>query len=255
MTRRTNLTRASLIPWQFPELADPVMSPPLPPAEVIANPAAAADETSAPQPNGTGEDAPPRGDIVAAMMKGHAEGVQRGLVEGREQGYREGFAAGAQAAEQSLALEAQRLAAIVNRLSAPIPAVERTVEDAVLALALEIARCVIGSEISCSHESLVRLIRRAIAKVPIETGALEIVMNPADLDLVRALAPDIETGGTVLLGDATVEAGGCLIVGHSEAKDMRWHSRGREGVSQIDLSLAARWRDVMLMLFGDEDAQ
>ncbi len=120
-------------------------------------------------------------------------------------------------------------------------------------MALEIARCVIGSEISRSRASLVRLLRETLAQAPIEMGALEVVLNPADLDLVRALAPEIESEGTVLVGDAAIEAGGCVIIGRGEAKDVRWHPRLRDGVSQIDLSLAARWRNIMLRLFDDEE--
>ncbi|HJU19453.1 MAG TPA: FliH/SctL family protein, partial [Stellaceae bacterium] len=187
--------------------------------------------------------------VAAEAARGHAEGLERGLAEGREKGYAEGFAAGTRAAEQALAAEARRLAAIVRSLGSPIPALERAVEDAVLALALEIARCVIGGEIARSHEPLLRLIRAAIAKVPIEMGAIEIVLNPADLDLVRTLAPEIEEAGAALIGDMAVEIGGCLVIGHDDAKDVRWHPRLREGVSQVDLSLAARWRNVILTLF------
>jgi flagellar biosynthesis/type III secretory pathway protein FliH len=258
MIRRMDVTGSPLVPWQFPDLDGPARReaiPHLPRAEETGTSAAAADETAALPSEGAsgGADDPPLGDIVAAeILKGHAEGLQRGLQEGRESGYAEGFATGAQAAEQAHAETAHRLAAIIEGLSAPIPALDRTIEDAVVSLALEIARCVIGSEVSRSREYLVRLIREAIAKVPIEMGALEVVLNPADLDLVRALAPEIAQGSTALIGDAAVEAGGCLVIGHNETRDTRWQPRLREGLSQVDLSLAERWRNVMLTLFDGE---
>lgn len=259
MIRRMKLTGSPLVPWQFPDLDGPVRHGAIPPArrdEDTGTPAAAPDSATASpsgDANGGGAEGPPLGDLVAAATaRGHAEGVQRGLAEGRQQGYAEGFAAGAQAAEQAQAEAAHRLAAILDRLAAPIPAVDRAVEDAVVSLALEIARVVIGSEVARSREPLVRLIREAIAKVPIETGALQIVLNPADRDLVRALAPEIEEGSAALVGDAGVEAGGCLVIGHTETRDVRWHPRSREGLSQVDLSLAERWRNVMLTLFDGE---
>jgi flagellar assembly protein FliH len=240
MIRRMDLTGSPLVPWQFPDLDGPARREPIPHLPQ-------AEDT------GSGADDPPLGDIVAAeIIKGHAEGLQRGLHEGRESGYAQGFATGSQAAERALAETAHRLAAIIEGLSAPLPAVDRVIEDAIVSLALEIARCVIGSEIARSREYLVRLIREAIAKVPIEMGALEVVLNPADLDLVRALAPEIEQGSTALIGDAAVEAGGCLVIGHNETRDTRWQLRMREGLSQVDLSLAERWRNVMLTLFDGE---
>jgi len=243
-----------LLLWQFPELeASPKpVSTPLPSEGDNACDARVTfeqDNASPDEPNIT--------DMVREQIeKGYAEGWQRGLAEGREKGYTEGIDAGAKAAETALAEQAQRLAAILARLDAPIPALDRPVEEAVAALALEVARCVIGGETARSREYLVRLIREAVAKVPIEMGTLKVVLNPADLELVRALAPEIENGSASLVGDNAIEPGDCLVVADGQGapiKDMRWRPRTGEGMSQVDLSLATRWRAVMLALFEDED--
>ena len=200
---------------------------------------------------------PPISELVQAQLaKGYDEGWLRGLADGKEEGYAEGMRAGAKTAETALAVEAQRLAAIVARLEAPISALEGPVEEAVAALALEVARCVIGSETSRSREYLVQLIREAVAKVPIEMGTLKVVLNPADLEIIRALAPAIENGNVFLVEDNSVAPGDCLVVTDSQRapiKDMRWRPRSGEGMSQVDLSLATRWRAVMLALFEGED--
>lgn len=194
--------------------------------------------------------------VEVQIATGYDEGWQRGLAEGKEQGYAEGIDAGSKAAEAALAAQALRLAAIVARLEAPVSALERPVEEAVVALALEVARCVIGSETSRSREYLVRLIREAIAKVPIEMGSLKVVLNSADLEVIRALAPEIENGSAALVGDDAIAPGDCLVLTDGQAlpmKDMRWRARSGEGMSQVDLSLATRWRAVMLALFEEED--
>jgi flagellar assembly protein FliH len=243
----------ALLLWQFPDL-EPSSTPSQTPtfAEVDGDGSAAAIEQGDPS-----DDNRLVSEIVQEQIaNGYNEGFERGLVEGREKGYEAGFAAGSKAAEESLAAQAQRLEAMVTRLGSPIPALEGPVEDAVAALALEVARCVIGNETSFSREYLVRLIRQAIAKVPIEMGALKVLLNPEDLELVRALAPEIENGIASLVADATVEAGDCLVVADGPGtpiKDMRWRPRAVEGISQVDLSLAARWRSVMLALFEGED--
>jgi flagellar assembly protein FliH len=257
MIRVPDLFGSSLPRWQFPELelkAEPaaVAAPPAGEAEPVAEPRDQADAGS----KGAGDDPGAGGDAVSdEIARGYAEGFHRGLAEGGEKGYASGYIAGLQAAEQSLAAEARRVAAIVEHLNAPMPAVDRVIEDALLGLALELARYVIGSEISRSRDSLVRLIREALAKAPVRIGGLRIALNPEDLDLVRALGPDIEGGGAMLVGDTGIEAGGCLIVvndGDGPVKDRRWHPRAAEGAPHIDLSLAARWRSAMLALFDGE---
>jgi flagellar biosynthesis/type III secretory pathway protein FliH len=150
-----------------------------------------------------------------------------------------------------------RMVEIVGKLGMPVAVLEQPVEEAVAALALEIARCVIGDEVRRSREFLVRLVREAIAKVPLEMGAPRVLLNPADLELARGLAPEIDEGRAVLVADETIEVGGALIVADGEErqiKDRRWNPRTAEGVSQVNLTLSSRWREVMLTLFdGEED--
>jgi hypothetical protein len=125
-----------------------------------------------------------------------------------------------------------------------------------VALALEVARHVIGSEVSQSRDYLVRLIREAIAKVPIEMGAPSVLLNPTDLGVIGALAPEIEDAGIALVSDESIEPGGCVVIANGDdlpVKDRRWHPRAGEGVSQVNLTLASRWRSVMLTLFDGEE--
>jgi len=204
---------------------------------------------------------PPDPQAVAALVEerlaeAYAEGLERGLHEGRGKGYAAGVDA-AKVLEERLAAQSRRLAGILDRFDAPIAVLQRPVEEAVAALALEIARAVIGGEVSRSHAYLVRLIREAIARVPIEMGTPKILLNPADLELIRELAPEIDNGRAALVADEAVEAGGCLVIADGDdtpVVDRRWHPRAGEGVSQVDLTLSARWRSVILTLFaGAED--
>ena len=249
------LTGPPLLLWQIPELENP--------SAPVAITILAAEESTGEIPSPPDDHAPDAVDEPSMTeteqdqrATGYAEGWERGLSEGREQGYAEGIAAGTEAARAALSEQAQRLAAIINKLGAPILALEAPVEDAVAALALEIARCVIGSETSQSRAYLVPLIRQAVAKVPIEMGAPKVILNPADRELIGALAPDLEQANAVLIGDDAIEPGDCLVVADGQGapfKDKRWRSRTGDGMSLVDLSLAERWRAVMRRLFEGED--
>jgi len=249
MSARLNLAGATVLPFQFPSLREEAA---LPVADALPPPPEPADERLP---------SPDAGALVAEALttelaKAHEEGLRRGVAEGREQGYAIGFAEGAKAGEAKMLEAVKRMAEIIGKLGVPVAALEQPVEEAVAALALEIARCVIGDEVKRSREFLVRLVREAIAKVPLEMGAPRVLLNPADLELVRRLAPEIDDGNAVLLGDETIEAGGAVVVADGEErqiKDRRWNPRTADGVSQVNLTLSSRWRAVMLTLFDGED--
>jgi hypothetical protein len=81
-------------------------------------------------------------------------------------------------------------------------------------------------------------------------------LNPADIEIIRRLAPQIEQDGAVLVSDETIELGDCRVVADGQnapIKDMRWRPRPGDSVSQVELCLASRWRAVMLALFEGED--
>lgn len=243
MNAPLKLADSAIRRWQFPLLDSgvrPIAPPEPPPAK-----------------------APPPGPDLEALARAaeraeaaYAEAVERGLAEGREKGYAAGLEA-VKPLEQRLLEQVERLNGILGRFDAPIAVLQRPVEEAVAALSLEIARCVIGAEVSRSHAYLVRLIREAIARVPIEMGTPKVLLNPADLDLVRELAPDIDAKRAALVAEESVEPGGCLVIADGDETpvvDRRWHPRAGEGMSQVDLTLASRWRSVILSLFdGEED--
>ena len=253
MRPRLNLADATVLPFQFPSLKEGA-APPQDAAVPVPLPAngKAPDE---PETTVTGIEQAAAA-LAAELSRASEEGMRLGFEEGRERGYSAGFAEGAAAGEAMLAQDAERLAAIVGRFGAPLSALEEPVEEAVAALALEIARCVIGAEIRRSREFLVRLVREAIAKVPFEMGAPRVLLNPTDLDLVRRLVPEIDAGNAALVGDESIEIGGAIVIADGEdrqVKDRRWNPRTADGVSQVNLTLSSRWRAVMLALFDGEE--
>jgi flagellar assembly protein FliH len=256
MSARLDLAGASVLPFEFPALRDGASA--IPDAvEPDAGRRETSDTAVSPEANGTSlENDAAAAAIEAEFARARAEGSQHGIEEGRKDGYAAGFAEGVKAGEASLADAAHCLAAVVATLGGPLTALERPVEEAVVALALEVARCVIGGEVKRSHEFLVQLVRQAIAKVPVEMGTPRVLLNPADLELVRQLASEVDLGNARLVGDDAIEAGGCLVVADGEDQpimDRRWNVRAVDGVSQVNLTLSSRWREVMLTLFDGED--
>lgn len=254
MSARLDLSGASVLPFQFPALgSETAPDEPLVPAPSVASPEDGLAEMAMAIAAVAEEDAT---RVAVELAAAREEGLQQGLAEGREKGYEAGFAEGAKAGEAKMLEAVKRMAAIIAKLGAPLPALEQPVEEAVAALALEVARCVIGDEVKRSRKFLAKLVREAVAKVPLDMGAPRVLLNPADLELVRSLAPEIDAGTAILVGDDSIEIGGALVVADGDErqiKDRRWNPRTTDGVSQVNLTLSSRWRAVMLTLFDGED--
>ncbi|HEX4113003.1 MAG TPA: FliH/SctL family protein [Stellaceae bacterium] len=263
MSRRLNLTEAVVVPWPIPDID--AVAPQAEAAAFLQVKPGPTAPVEAPAPTVARSPALASGDgiIPAEIVDATAAAVlaeerERALQESRKQGHAEGFMAGQRAAERQFADQLQRFDAVIGRLGEPMRSLERPVEEAVIALALEAARWVIGNEITMSRDHLIRLVRDAVAKVPIDVGTPSIVLNPADAELIRSLAPDFETNGIALEIDDTIEPGGCLVVANGAegvtVKDRRWHPRARQALCEVDLTLASRWRNAMFVMFEGEDA-
>jgi flagellar assembly protein FliH len=262
MTRRVNTGHAAVVPWQVPDLDAIADNNAFREIEFV-------DADLAP-PNGRelatitgdqGESQPPplaSPAISESAEEAKGRGYAEGFAVGRRDGYGEGYAEGQRQAEEHLAGELRLLDAITRQFAEPDRALERPVEEAIVALAMEVARWVIGTEVSRSPDYLIGLIREAVAQVPIDVGTPAIVLNPIDVELVRGLAPDLENNGISLIADESVEPGGCLVVADGAEgiamKDRRWHPRAHQGVCEVDLTLASRWRNAMLAMFEGEEA-
>jgi flagellar assembly protein FliH len=253
---RLDLSRAVVVPWDIPDMDAAAEATPISAfCEISLGTEIAAEHEPTAAP---GNETPAA--LAAELQQAapaHADGFAVGLEEGRQHGYAAGFQAGREAAAVQAAEQMQRLQSIVRGLGEPMRLVDRPVEEAVIAFALEVARWVIGAEVSRSRDYLVRLIREAVARVPIDIGVPAIVLNSDDAELIRALAPDLEKDGIVLISDETMEPGGCRIIagpdGGLHLKDRRWHPRALQGMCEVDLTLASRWRDAMFAMFEGED--
>lgn len=257
MITRLKSQNARVARWHTPSLS---------PDEADAPRRARKPAASAPRPP-VPETAAPNADEVAAAAAaaaaalealraenaaaGYAEGLARGLEEGRAQGHGAGLDAGRRAAEAEGAASVARIAKILSALGGEIGVLDDAVEDAVVALALELARCIVGAEVTRNRGALAGLVRQVLAEIPIDTGTPRILLHPDDLAALRTHMPDLGSGKVDLVADDSLEAGGCRVladgIDNATRPDRRWIERST--LFEGDLTLAARWRAAMLALF------
>ncbi len=135
----------------------------------------------------------------AARAEGHADGLSAGLEEGR-----------AQVAAALSALEAARVELVALR-DATAEAVER---DAV-ELALRLAEKLVAGALDAEPERVLDVVRGALRRLA-ERRRVTVLVNPDDLDLVRAAADGLagELGGIEhceVQAERRVERGGAVV--------------------------------------------
>jgi len=170
---------------------------------------------------------------------GYAVGREEGFAAGKEEGLAAGEAAGLQAgqaridAEQAaLQAEAAKVAVLAGRLEDRLGRLEHEVADELLALAVELARQVVRGELAARPAALIRVVREALAQLPHQHAV--VWLHPQDAALVRAqIGEMLQHAGHRVHEDAALERGDCLI---------------EAGGSQLDATLATRWRRVLEQL-------
>lgn len=151
--------------------------------------------------------------------------IERIRRQAEEEGRRAGYAAGQAAARA----EAERLGRAAAGLEQALAEFNQSVADELLALATEIARQVVRETIAIRPETIQAVVSEALAHFPHQHAT--IYLNPQDASLVRSYAGDVLAhAGHRILEEPNLKPGDCLV---------------ESGSSQIDATLATRWRRVL----------
>ncbi|SMC20548.1 flagellar assembly protein FliH [Andreprevotia lacus DSM 23236] len=145
----------------------------------------------------------------------------------RQQAHAEGFEAGLESGRLMAEAELQTLQGLLQSLGALSAEHEMTMADAVLDLAIVLARQMTRSKVEADRHGLLPLIRDAVASLPMARAPSRLYLHPDDLAALDSLlAAELTSDVWRLLPDPMLEQGGCRI---------------ETPTSQLDLSLAARW--------------
>ncbi len=157
-------------------------------------------------------DAPPAIDLDAIQREAYSRGYQDGQLAG----------VSSEAARLRAALSAidDALVALQNEASAWLG----NARENVCAIAVAVARQIVGRELLSNESTVTELVQRALAEVPVDQ-AVVVRLNPADLAVLTSL-PDEENGvrsrpDVQWVSDARVAPGGCLLEGRDRIIDGR----------------------------------
>jgi flagellar assembly protein FliH len=166
---------------------------------------------------------------VAAIEQLQAQARDEGFAAGRKDGYAAGVG--------RAAAEAQALSALLQPLADSLRQLDEEVAQQVLTLALHVAREVLRGSLRADPELMLPAVREAIRNFDSYNQHPQLILNPADAELVRAhLADQLQHGGWRLREDPLVERGGCRV---------------ETNTAEVDATLSTRWQRVVATLGQD----
>ncbi|WP_126444205.1 flagellar assembly protein FliH [Sulfuricystis multivorans] len=172
-----------------------------------------------------------RAEIERICAEAREEGYQAGFHAGFQEGMRKGYTSG----EAAVQAEAERIRQAADMLDRTLKEFDQQVADELVALAIEIARQVVRHEVTLKPESIVAVVSEALSQLPHQHATIH--LNPQDAALVRAgIGETLGHAGHRIFEEPRLKPGECLL---------------EAGASQIDASLATRWRRVIEGLGSD----
>ena len=149
-----------------------------------------------------------------------------GEAEGREQGHAQGLAEGHAAGLAAVEAQAAQLQALAQALPAALQLAHNRVADDLTALALEIARQVLGQALAAEPQAILAVVHELLQAEPSLSGAPQLLLHPDDAALVKELlADDLKAAGWRVRTDAQIARGGCRVMAHSGERDATVQAR------------------------------
>ncbi len=154
-------------------------------------------------------------EIGLPVQDAEQQAYCRGFGDGERKGHELGEQAGLESAMQKL----ESLLTGGHKLLCELGDLHRQtcrdVEADLVQLALAVARKIVGRDVSLGPDVVTRIIRQALTRVE-HAGRITIKLNPADLELLADIKPQLlsglpEAGRAAFEPDEGIARGGCLI--------------------------------------------
>lgn len=209
----------------------------------------------APAPSGHGTSVPPveappsvallhAAELVSlrreARSAGEAEGRREGHAKGHAEGYAQGRTEGLAAGLAAASAHAEQLRALAASLPEALRRADSELADAVLTLALDVARQVVHRTLRAEPEWVLPLVQDLLQAEPALQGEPRLLLHPDDVALVKnSLGNELQAAGWQVRPDETMSRGSCRV---------------QSATGEMDASLETRWKSVTAALRRDIDA-
>ncbi|WP_413110708.1 flagellar assembly protein FliH [Thaumasiovibrio sp. DFM-14] len=117
----------------------------------------------------------------AGIEKGKPQGLEQGVAEGIEQGLAQGLEQG----QTEIATQVSHLLSLVDKLAAPMAAVDEQVEQVLVEMVTHLTQELIRVELKTNPDIILRTVRDGIAALPISGRRTTIQVHPDDFQLLN----------------------------------------------------------------------
>ncbi|OYT88093.1 MAG: flagellar biosynthesis protein [Burkholderiales bacterium PBB6] len=200
------------------------------------------------QQGGLRAPAPPAPEPVAPEPVAEAAGPTEAdwlarVQEARQQGWHDGHRDGLEALEAAKRQFAQQTSAQMTALlastEARLAALEIDMAQALMDSAVMLARQVVRSELATRPELVAQVAQDAVAALMLSARQLRMRLHPDDVALVAQGAADaLKSRDVLLLADAQVERGGCLLESDLGLVDARIEQRWMQAAAVFNAPVA-----------------
>jgi flagellar assembly protein FliH len=158
-----------------------------------------------------------------AYDEGRQRGYEQGMQEGRDTGYRKGMEQALAEGERHVRDQLTNLRQALEQLMQPYQDQQNAIEEALYALATDMARSIIGRELLLDSRVIEQVVRDAVAALPIGYKRLRVHLHPQDLKLLKEKTSLPEEWQ--LWEDATLTPGGCRVTTEHSSIDFSVEER------------------------------
>lgn len=173
----------------------------------------------------------------AELTRLRSEAQNAGEALGYPIGYERGQAAGHAAGLAAVREQAANLHALTSALPAALRAVERSVAENLLALALDIARQIVGQSLVADTQAILPVVRDLLHAEPALSGAPQLLLHPDDAALVKEqLKEELQSAGWRIRVDNQLQRGGCRVLAASGEQDATLETRWERVTAALALT-------------------
>jgi flagellar assembly protein FliH len=174
--------------------------------------------------------------IAEGREQGYNEGKQQGYSDGYNSGYEQGMTEGMAEGRRLGETSAAQIMTILDQFQNEREHADDLIAQDLQSLALDLTRAILKTALPVRPELMLPLVK-GLVRDTYSSGQAQLHLHPDDLALIKQhLGDELDQASFKLSADHGIERGGCLL----ETPD-----------TQVDASLATRWRRLALALGGD----
>jgi len=139
---------------------------------------------------------------AAAIEEIRQQAYQEGLALGKQEGVRQGQA--------EINKKVAQLERVMEQLMQPIAAQQEALEHALINLTRVLAEAVVQQVVTFDADSLLQVVRQAIAQLPDGAQHIQLILHPQDAELIGRCG-EVQAQDWKIIPDASLVSGGCIV--------------------------------------------